>query len=88
MNETVKTILKRRSCRQFNKEIISDEDLLTIIRCGIHAPTALNKQNLFFIHHERWLTITVFAGSGDENRIQGAVIETVDSDIQIITVDN
>lgn len=49
MNETVKTILKRRSCCQFNKEIISDEDLLTIIRCGIHAPTALNKQNLFFI---------------------------------------
>lgn len=48
MNETVELILKRRSVRNFKKEMISEEELETIIKCGLFAPSAKNKQNWHF----------------------------------------
>lgn len=48
MNETIKTILTRHSVRAFTDEKISDENLKTIVNCGLHAPTAMNKQSFIF----------------------------------------
>lgn len=45
MNQTVETILKRRSIRKFDSKMLSEEELKTIIQCGLFAPSAKNKQN-------------------------------------------
>jgi len=44
MNETIKTILERRSIREFSSEQIPKEDLDMIIKAGIYAPSARNLQ--------------------------------------------
>ncbi|MBI9008729.1 MAG: nitroreductase [Tenericutes bacterium] len=48
MNQTVETILKRRSVRDFLDKPISEEELQTIIKCGLFAPSAKNRQNWHF----------------------------------------
>jgi nitroreductase len=48
MNETVELILKRRSIRSFKEKMISEEELQTIIKCGLYAPSARNRQNWHF----------------------------------------
>lgn len=48
MNDTVELILKRRSVRSFKEKMISEEELQTIIKCGLYAPSAKNKQNWHF----------------------------------------
>lgn len=45
MNETVKTIMERRSIRSYTKEQIRDEELNTIIEAGRFAPSAMNQQS-------------------------------------------
>lgn len=45
MNETLKVLESRRSCRKFKKEMISEEDLNAILRAGTYAPTGMNKQS-------------------------------------------
>ena len=47
-NETVKTIMERRSIRKYKPQQISDQDLDCIITCGLHAPSARNTQNWHF----------------------------------------
>lgn len=49
MNYTIKHILSRRSCRNFNENVVLEDDFETILKCAIYAPTGKNKQNLFFI---------------------------------------
>lgn len=49
MNDTIRHILARRSYRQFNENVVLEDDFETILKCGIYAPTGRNKQNLFFI---------------------------------------
>lgn len=44
MNETIKTILERRSIRKYSSEQIPKEDLDTIIQAGVYAPSARNLQ--------------------------------------------
>lgn len=44
MNETLKTIAKRYSCRNFTDKTISTADLQTIADAGIAAPSAMNRQ--------------------------------------------
>ena len=44
MNETVKNILARRSVRAYTDKLVSDEDLKTIVDCGLYAATAMGKQ--------------------------------------------
>ena len=44
MNETLKTIAKRYSCRNFSDKAISDADLRAIGDAGIQAPSAMNRQ--------------------------------------------
>lgn len=44
MNETLNTIMTRRSCRQFKDECIQEDELITILEAGIQAPSAMNQQ--------------------------------------------
>jgi nitroreductase len=48
MNETIKTILNRRSTRSFKQEQIKDEELQTILETGRYAPSAMNQQPWHF----------------------------------------
>lgn len=45
MNETIKTLLERRSVRSFSNKKISDNDLELILKAGQYAPTALGRQS-------------------------------------------
>ena len=42
--ETIKAIMDRRSVRGFKEDkFINDEDIKTIVECGMYAPLAVNK---------------------------------------------
>ena len=43
-NEVVRTIMARRSIRQYKAQPVPRELLETIVECGINAPNGLNKQ--------------------------------------------
>ena len=45
MNETIKTLLNRRSVRAYTEKMPSDADLALIIEAGRYAPTGMNAQN-------------------------------------------
>ena len=45
MNETIKTLLSRRSVRAFTNEIPSEKDINEIIQAGLYAPSAMNCQS-------------------------------------------
>jgi long-chain acyl-CoA synthetase len=47
-NAAIEAILARKSIRDFTDEAISKEDLETIVKCGIHAPSAHNMQTWRF----------------------------------------
>ena len=42
-------ILTRRSVRAFTEQRIGTEDLMTIAKAGVHAPTGMNRQSWTFI---------------------------------------
>ena len=48
MNETLKTILSRRSIRAFKQEQIKEEELKAILQAGSFAPSAMNQQSWHF----------------------------------------
>ena len=48
MNEVVKNILERRSWRSYEDRQISDQELDTILQCGLWAPSAMNQQSWHF----------------------------------------
>lgn len=48
MNETLNTILKRRSCRIFKEDKIDKSILKEIIKAGTYAPSAMNQQPWYF----------------------------------------
>ena len=45
MNETVKILEERRSIRAYRPVQITDEQLETILRAGLYAPSAMGKQS-------------------------------------------
>jgi len=47
-NKTIYDLLHRRSYRAFKPEMVQQEDLEQIIRCGLHAPSANNCQPWHF----------------------------------------
>lgn len=49
MNETMKTLLNRRSIRKFKQEQIKDEELNAVLEAGKYAPSAGNQQSSLFI---------------------------------------
>jgi nitroreductase len=48
MNETIKTILSRRSVRSYSSEQIKNEELDLILKAGLYAPSAHNQQSWHF----------------------------------------
>lgn len=38
MNETLKNLETRRSCRKFKPDMITDEELNSVLRAGTYAP--------------------------------------------------
>ena len=48
MNEAIKNILERRSVRKFSDKQIPREELDLIIKAGLYAPSAMNKQTWQF----------------------------------------
>ena len=49
MNETLKVLETRRSCRNFKPDMIKDEELKAIIRAGTFAATGMGKQSPIII---------------------------------------
>ena len=47
LNEVTKTILERRSIRAYKPEQISEEELETVLECGVNAPSGANRQQWF-----------------------------------------
>lgn len=45
MNETIKNLMERRSCRKFKEEQIKDEELNEILLAGEYAPTGMGMQS-------------------------------------------
>ena len=44
MNETIKNIMERNSCRDFKDTPLTDEQLKTIVDAALAAPSAMNRQ--------------------------------------------
>lgn len=49
MNETLKVLETRRSCRNFKPDMITEEELQAVIRAGVYAPTGMGKQSPIII---------------------------------------
>jgi nitroreductase len=49
MNETIKTLMERRSIRKFKPAQIKEEELSTILDAGMYAPSGANQQSALFI---------------------------------------
>ena len=49
MNETLKTLLNRRSIRKYKTNQIKDEELKAILEAGMYAPSAAGQQSAKFI---------------------------------------
>ena len=45
MNETLKVLETRRSCRNFKPDMISDEELKAIVKAGTFSATGMGKQS-------------------------------------------
>ena len=44
MNEAIKNLMTRRSIRAYKPEQITDDELMTVIKAGMYAPTGGNQQ--------------------------------------------
>ena len=49
MNETLKVLETRRSCRNFKADMVNEDDLKAIIRAGTYAATGMGKQSPIII---------------------------------------
>jgi nitroreductase len=49
MNETIRTLLERRSIRKFKPEQIKDDELNAILKAGMYAPSGANQQSALFV---------------------------------------
>ena len=49
MNETLKILETRRSCRNFKPDMITEEELQAVLRAGTYAPTGMGKQSPIII---------------------------------------
>lgn len=49
MNETLKVLESRRSCRNFKNEPVESEKIEAIIKAGTYAPTGMGKQSPIII---------------------------------------
>ena len=49
MNETMNSLLSRRSVRTFKPQQIKDEELNAVLEAGKYAPSGANQQSALFI---------------------------------------
>ena len=49
MNETLKVLEERRSCRKFKPDMITEYELNSVLRAGTFAPTGMGKQSPIII---------------------------------------
>ena len=49
MNETIRTLLERRSIRKFRPEQIKGDELNAILEAGMYAPSGANQQSVLFV---------------------------------------
>ena len=49
MNESMKTLLERRSCRSYLPKQVEDEVLQQILQAGLYAPSARNRQSAIMV---------------------------------------
>lgn len=49
MNETLKVLESRRSCRNFKPDMINDEELKAIVKAGTYAATGMGRQSPIII---------------------------------------
>ncbi|MFA9423449.1 MAG: nitroreductase family protein [Sedimentibacter sp.] len=49
MNETMITLLNRRSIRKFKQDQITDEELNAVLEAGKYAPSGANQQSAIFV---------------------------------------
>ena len=49
MNETLKVLESRRSCRSFKPDMVKEDDLKAIIRAGTYSATGMGKQSPIII---------------------------------------
>lgn len=54
MNETIKTIMERRSIRNFKQEQIENADVELIVEAGLRAANAMNRQTWHFTVVQNW----------------------------------
>ena len=69
MNEAIKNILERRSVRKFSDKEIPKEELDLIIKAGLYAPSAMNKQTWQF---------TVLTNTEDIQELAKAIAKQLD----------
>ena len=69
MNDTMKTLIERRSCRSYKKEQITREELDTVITAGLWAPTGMNRQ------HTKLVAVTDAATVKKLSEMNAAVME-------------
>lgn len=66
MNETIKTILRRRSCRAFEDKAIAQRDLEQIMQAAVCAPSGRNGQKWqFVVLNDRKRIQTLAAAMGE-----------------------
>lgn len=70
MNETIKTILNRRSVRSYQPKQINDDELNIILKAGTYAPSAMNQQSSYFTVIQNRELIEELAALGKEVRGQ------------------
>ena len=49
MNETLKVLESRRSCRKFKPDAVKDEELKAVVKAGTYAATGMGKQSPIII---------------------------------------
>ena len=79
MNETMKTLLGRRSIRSFRPEPLKEDDLAAIVEAGIYAPSAKNLQSTKLVVVQDRETVALLSrinariwGKGDTDPFYGA----------------
>ena len=69
MNETIQTLLNRRSVRKYKAEQIKDEELNVVLEAGKFAPSGGNQQSaLFVVIQETKESIKKFSGKYDSGK--------------------
>lgn len=45
MNETIKNLVERRSCRKYSSTQIKEDELNSVLKAGEYAPTGMGMQS-------------------------------------------